>query len=194
MLSIIGRQSLGLGVATITPTGWIALCLAVGFIPYFARVTRAAVIVEAGHDYVDGLRVLGLPTRRIVVREVLPNVVPTLSVHVLLAMAIAIFVTMLIALPFMGATMDPNVRADIVYFTTKNGGGVFSTSSIAWCGSLFENGGSNNVSTITANVLRRFSSDEPLPSVDSETTRGPFSVPYMGRGELQVSGNDTSSS
>ena len=25
------------------------------------------------------------------------------------------------------------------YFTTKNGGGVFSTGSIAWCGSLLEN-------------------------------------------------------
>jgi N,N-dimethylformamidase len=65
--------------------------------------------------------------------------------------------------PHVGGTMDYQVRADIVYFTTRNGGAVFSTSSIAWCGSLSHNGYDNNVSRITANVLRRFMSDAPLP-------------------------------
>lgn len=68
-------------------------------------------------------------------------------------------------LPMVGGTMDPHVRADIVYFTTKEGGAVFSSSSIAWCGSLLEYGGDNNVSRMTANVLRRFMDDEPLPPV-----------------------------
>jgi N,N-dimethylformamidase len=68
--------------------------------------------------------------------------------------------------PGMGGTMDFQVRADIVYFTTKNGGAVFSTSSISWCGSLLHAGCDNNVSRMTANVLRRFMSDEPLPSLD----------------------------
>jgi N,N-dimethylformamidase len=40
---------------------------------------------------------------------------------------------------------------------------VFSTSSIAWCGSLSFNNYSNNVSRITENVLRRFAAEEPLP-------------------------------
>jgi N,N-dimethylformamidase len=74
--------------------------------------------------------------------------------------------------PLTGGSMDPNVRADIVYFTTKNGGAVFSTSSIAWCGSLLENDCVNNVSRITANVLRRFSADEPLPPLESERDDG----------------------
>ncbi len=65
--------------------------------------------------------------------------------------------------PMMGGTMDFQVRADIVYFTTKNGGAVFSTSSISWCGSLLHNDCDNNVSRMTANVLRRFMEDEPLP-------------------------------
>jgi N,N-dimethylformamidase len=65
--------------------------------------------------------------------------------------------------PGTGGTADFQVRADITYFTTKNGGGVFSTSSISWCGSLAENGYDNNVSRMTANVLRRFMQDEPLP-------------------------------
>ena len=57
------------------------------------------------------------------------------------------------------------VRADITYFTTRNGGAVFSASSIAWCGALAHNGYDNNVSRMTANVLRRFLRDEPLPDV-----------------------------
>jgi N,N-dimethylformamidase len=43
------------------------------------------------------------------------------------------------------------------------GGAVFSTGSIAWCGSLSHNNYDNNVSRITANVLERFMDDEPLP-------------------------------
>jgi N,N-dimethylformamidase len=66
-------------------------------------------------------------------------------------------------IPNPGGDEQPHVRADLVYFTTPNGGGVFSTGSIAWCGSLSHNGYDNNVSQITENVLRRFASDEPLP-------------------------------
>lgn len=68
--------------------------------------------------------------------------------------------------PHLGGTMNFQVRADITYFTTRNGGAVFSTSSIAWCGALSHNGYDNNVSRMTANVLRRFLEDEPLPAVD----------------------------
>jgi N,N-dimethylformamidase len=66
-------------------------------------------------------------------------------------------------MPAHGGDEQPNVRADLVYFTTPNEGGVFSTGSIAWCGSLSHNEYDNNVSRITENVLRRFSADGPLP-------------------------------
>ena len=56
------------------------------------------------------------------------------------------------------APPDPNLRGDMVYFETPNGGAVFSTGGITWCGSLPCNGYDNNVSLITENVLRRFSS------------------------------------
>jgi N,N-dimethylformamidase len=65
--------------------------------------------------------------------------------------------------PGAGGTQDPMVRSDIVYFTTRGGGAVFATSSIAWSGSLSHNSYDNNVSRITANVLRRFASDNPPP-------------------------------
>ena len=60
--------------------------------------------------------------------------------------------------PEHGGDQDRQVRDDMVYFETPNGGGVFSVGSIAWCGSLSHNGYINNVSRITENVLRRFSS------------------------------------
>jgi N,N-dimethylformamidase len=59
-------------------------------------------------------------------------------------------------------TPDPFVRSDMVYFEYPNGGAVFSVGSISWFGSLSYNGYQNNVSKITENVLRRFSSDAAL--------------------------------
>jgi N,N-dimethylformamidase len=63
-----------------------------------------------------------------------------------------------------GGTVNPLVRADMVFLEYPKGGAVFSTSSIAWCGSLSFNNYTNNVSRVTENVLQRFASDEPLPS------------------------------
>jgi N,N-dimethylformamidase len=44
----------------------------------------------------------------------------------------------------------------MVFFETPSGGAVFSTSSIAYSGSLSDNNYENNISRITENVLRRF--------------------------------------
>ena len=63
-----------------------------------------------------------------------------------------------------GGSVNPLVHAHLAYFEHPNGGGVFSTGSIAWCGSLSYNNYSNNVSKLTENVLRRFMSDTPLPA------------------------------
>jgi N,N-dimethylformamidase len=46
---------------------------------------------------------------------------------------------------------------------------VFSSSAIAWCGSLSYNKYDNNVSRITENVLRRFAADAPFPAPQSQT-------------------------
>ena len=60
------------------------------------------------------------------------------------------------AFPGRGGTQDPQVRGDIVYFTTPEGGSVFAAGSIAWSQALPVNGGQNNVSRILANVLSHF--------------------------------------
>lgn len=62
-----------------------------------------------------------------------------------------------------GGTVNPLVHAHLAYLEYPNGGAVFSTGSIAWCGSLSYSNYTNNVSRITENVLRRFAADAPLP-------------------------------
>lgn len=67
--------------------------------------------------------------------------------------------------PGMNGGEHPLVHGDMTYFSTANGGGMFSTSSISYLGSLSDNGYDNNVSRITGNVLRQFMKDEPAPVV-----------------------------
>ncbi len=65
---------------------------------------------------------------------------------------------------YRGFTGEQNaqVRADLAFFPTANGGAVFSTGSIAWVCALSCNGYRNNVSQLTANVLQRFLDPAPL--------------------------------
>ena len=58
--------------------------------------------------------------------------------------------------PGQGGRQNPNVRSDLVFFETPNGGAVFSVGSINWCSSLPYNNFDNNVSRLTENVLRHF--------------------------------------
>jgi len=64
--------------------------------------------------------------------------------------------------PGLGGAENELVRADMVFFETLGGGAVWSTSSIAWSGSLSHDGYKNNVSRITDNVLRRFLDPKPF--------------------------------
>jgi len=68
----------------------------------------------------------------------------------------------LINYPGQGGQESPLVRADMVFYETAAGGAVFSSSSIAWAGSLSHNGYDNNVSRITENVLKRFLDRTPF--------------------------------
>lgn len=67
---------------------------------------------------------------------------------------------------------DPDVRADLVFFETPGGGAVFSTGSIAWAGSLADRDYDNDVSRITANVVRRFLDPTPFPAPPDERRAG----------------------
>ncbi|KAB2850737.1 MAG: LamG domain-containing protein [Hyphomicrobiaceae bacterium] len=54
------------------------------------------------------------------------------------------------------------IRADMTFFETPNGGAVFSTGSITFCGSLPSNKFENNISTLVTNVLDRFLDPAPF--------------------------------
>ena len=58
--------------------------------------------------------------------------------------------------PGLGGSEVESLRADMVFFETANGGGVFSTGSIAWAASMAWNRYDNHVTRITGNVLKRF--------------------------------------
>jgi N,N-dimethylformamidase len=81
-----------------------------------------------------------------------------------------------------GGTVNPSVRADLVFFETSNGGAVFSTGSIAWCGALAEDGFENDVSRITDNVLRRFAATAPFPEDETRLAAVPDEQTMTSRG------------
>jgi N,N-dimethylformamidase len=57
---------------------------------------------------------------------------------------------------------DPNVRADIVFYETPEGGAVFSVGSISWFGALARNSYDNDIAQITENVVTRFLDPTPF--------------------------------
>ena len=77
--------------------------LAIGFSdwPRYARVTRSATMVEAGEDYVLAARVMGAPSRTILWRHVLPNVLRANIVIATVGLGIAIMLEA--TLSFLGA-------------------------------------------------------------------------------------------
>ena len=56
------------------------------------------------------------------------------------------------------------IRAEIVYFETADGGAVFATGSITFCGSLSHAGYANGVSRMLGNVVRRFAAGRGEPA------------------------------
>lgn len=58
------------------------------------------------------------------------------------------------------------IRADMTFFECPNGGAVFSTGSITFCGSLVTNHFDNDVSRILENVLKRFLDPKPFELPD----------------------------
>jgi N,N-dimethylformamidase len=71
-----------------------------------------------------------------------------------------------------GGTVNPKVRADMVYFECPKDGAVWSVGSISWCSALSYNNYDNAVSRITRNVLTAFSSAIPHEHAASKDPEG----------------------
>lgn len=72
------------------------------------------------------------------------------------------FVTAIEELLLTGGSV-PEIRCDMTLLEYPNGGAVFATGSITWCGCLSYNNYDNNVSRITSNVLAAFNTPGGLP-------------------------------
>ncbi|SHJ76185.1 peptide/nickel transport system permease protein [Palleronia salina] len=84
LLALVLVAMLGQGV------GQIILALVVAQYAYFARTTHGAATVERGKDYIEAARSTPLPTRRVLFRHLLPNVLPPLIVVATVQVASAI--------------------------------------------------------------------------------------------------------
>jgi peptide/nickel transport system permease protein len=73
--------------------------------PIFARLTRGQVLAVKHEDYIEAARAVGNPHHRIVLRHILPNIVPPLLVQATLAAAAAIIAEA--SLSFLGLGQQP---------------------------------------------------------------------------------------
>jgi peptide/nickel transport system permease protein len=88
----------------------------VGFVftPIIARTVRSAVLVESQLDYLSSARLIGERSPRIMIVEILPNVVPTILVEFTVRLGFAIFTVAVLAFLGFGASpQTPNWGSDI---------------------------------------------------------------------------------
>jgi len=81
------------------------IAIGVTQMPVFARLTRAQVLSVKHEDYIEAARAVGNPQIRIVLRHILPNIVPPLLVQATLATAAAIIAEA--SLSFLGLGQQP---------------------------------------------------------------------------------------
>ena len=98
---------LALAIVSVLGPNLRNLMIAVGIsgIPYYARLVRGSVLVAKEQLYVEAARVVGVPTRVIVIRHILPNVVAPIIVAASLGMGGAILAAA--ALSFIGLGSQP---------------------------------------------------------------------------------------
>ncbi len=89
-------------------TGLHSVIIAIAVIDWtrFARVIRAETMAQARMDYVDSARVVGRGAGSILLREVLPNVLPTIVVLLSLEMGIAVIVEAILSFVNLSISSD----------------------------------------------------------------------------------------
>jgi peptide/nickel transport system permease protein len=103
ILSVILMVGLGVGL--------INVVLAIVLVDWtrFCRVVRAEVLVVARKDYIAAARLVGFTNRQVILREVLPAVIPLMITLLSLEMGIAVIVEAILS--FVGLSVEANVPA-----------------------------------------------------------------------------------
>ncbi|MGH9300283.1 MAG: dipeptide ABC transporter ATP-binding protein [Acidimicrobiales bacterium] len=99
ILSLAIAGTLGAGYGT------LLVALISTWWPTYARLVRAGVLAERERQYVDAIRGLGARPRRLVVRHILPNVLP--PVLVLLSFDLGAIILAIAALGYLGVGVPP---------------------------------------------------------------------------------------
>jgi peptide/nickel transport system permease protein len=86
---------------------WVTLSLAFLSVPPLVRIVRASTMAYANREFVTAARSLGASNKRIIFREILPNVVPTMVSTLLTTMAVLIIAEG--ALAFLGQSVEVQV-------------------------------------------------------------------------------------
>ncbi|MBP2368097.1 ABC transporter permease [Pseudonocardia parietis] len=95
-----------LAVAVLGSSGWLlVLVIGITHIPRVARVARQATLSVAGQDYVQAARMYGVPRRRILTTEVLPNITGPLMVE--LGLRLTYSIGYIASLSFLGLGVQP---------------------------------------------------------------------------------------
>lgn len=92
------------GAFGVTPAALIVI-IGVVFAPGIARIVRAATLAEMGKSYVESAQLQHESAWRIVLRELAPNVFPTVIVQATLSLAAAVFLSA--SLSFLGLGTHP---------------------------------------------------------------------------------------
>jgi peptide/nickel transport system permease protein len=93
-------------VSLIGPQLWlIVLLVAVSWIPQVARVARGITLDVVHREYVESAEMIGLPRRRVLAREILPNVTTPLTVEYGLRLTWSI--ALIAAISFLGFGIQP---------------------------------------------------------------------------------------
>lgn len=85
----------------------VILALSILSIPPLTRIVRASTLVYAEREFVVAARSLGAKTRRVLFREILPNVVPSMLSFALTGLAVLIIAEG--ALAFLGQSVPPPI-------------------------------------------------------------------------------------
>jgi ABC-type dipeptide/oligopeptide/nickel transport system permease subunit len=98
---------MAIAILAITGVGQRGAIIAIGLIaaPEFARVSRSAVLTERGNEYITAAYSLGASGTRIVLRQILPNILGPILVLISLGFAFAILNET--ALSFLGLGAQP---------------------------------------------------------------------------------------
>lgn len=93
-------------ISMVGPKEWlIAVIVGLSWTPQVARVARGATLELTGKEYIQAAVAIGTPTRRIILREVLPNVTTPLTVEFGLRLTWSI--GLVTAISFLGAGLQP---------------------------------------------------------------------------------------